>query len=87
MLVAVDRYGNITLPGPLREKLGLEKEAYFELSVEDQGSIILHPVTVQRTIRLNENGLNKLKDARKSGTGKLPEWLTGEMESAKADAE
>ncbi len=87
MLVAVDRYGNITLPGPLREKLGLEKEAYFELSVEDQGSIILHPVTVQRTIRLNENGLNKLKDARKSGTGKLPEWLTEDMESAKADAE
>ncbi|MDM8539867.1 AbrB/MazE/SpoVT family DNA-binding domain-containing protein [Desulfococcaceae bacterium HSG9] len=87
MLVAIDRYGNITLPGPLREKLGLEKEAYFELSVEDQGSIILHPVTVQRTIRLNKNGLNKLKDARKSGTGELPEWLTEEMESAKADAE
>lgn len=87
MLVALDRYGNITLPGPLRQKLGLENEAYFELSVEDQGDIILHPVSVQRTIRLNENGLKKLKDARKSGTGELSEWLTGEMEIAETDAE
>ncbi len=87
MLVALDKYGNITLPGPLRKKLGLERESYLELSVEDNGLIILHPVAVQRTIRLNEKGLNKLEEARKSGTGELPEWLVEDMKNAKADTE
>ncbi|MEE4359258.1 MAG: AbrB/MazE/SpoVT family DNA-binding domain-containing protein [Desulfococcaceae bacterium] len=87
MLVALDKYGSITLPGPVRKKLGLEKESYLELSLEDDGIILLHPVAVQRTVRLNKKGLNKLEEARKSGTGELPEWLTGEMEDAEADTD
>ncbi len=86
MLVALDKYGSITLPGPVRKKLGLEKDSYLELSLEDDGLILLHPVAVQRTVRLNKKGLkNKLAEARKSGTGELTEWLTQEMEDAKTD--
>lgn len=87
MLVALDKYGSITLPAALRRKLGLESETYLELSFEDDGVIVLYPVNVQRTIRLNEKGLNKLEEARKSGTGELPEWLTTEMENAEADTD
>lgn len=84
MLIALDKYGNITLPGPLRQKLGLDKETYLELSIEDGGVIVLHPVTVQHTVRLNEKGLKKLDEARRSGTGALPDWLVEDMKNAEA---
>ena len=87
MLVALDKYGSLTLPGSLRQKLGLDKETYLELSVEDGGVIVLHPVTVQRTVRLNENGLQKLEEARKSGTGTLPDWLAEDMKNAEAETD
>ncbi|QTA83464.1 Uncharacterized protein dnl_58740 [Desulfonema limicola] len=87
MLVALDKYGSITLPAPLRQKLGLENEIYLELSLEDDGAIVLYPVNVQRNIRLNQKGLNKLEQARKSGTGQLPEWLTEDMKNAEADTD
>lgn len=87
MLVAVDKYGTITLPGPLRRKLGLDRESYLEITLEDEGVIILNPVDVQRTIRLNDKGLSKLEEARKSGTGELPEWLIGEIEYAESDTD
>lgn len=87
MLIALDKYGNITLPGPLRQKLGLDKETYLELSIEEGGVIVLHPVTVQRTVRLNEKGLKKLDEARRSGTGALPDWLAEDMKNAEADTD
>lgn len=87
MLVAIDRYGSITLPVSLRKELGLEGESYLELSVEDGKFIMLEPVTVQRNIRLDDRGLSKLDEARKSGTGELPEWLIGDMKDAETDTE
>jgi len=87
MLVAIDKYGTITLPASLRREFGLNQESYLEMSVEDGKRIVFEPVTVQRNIRLNDNGLNKLEEARESGTGELPEWLIGEMRNAKADTE
>lgn len=87
MLVALDKYGSITLPSQLRQKLGIENETYLELSFDDDGVIFLHPVSIQRTVRLNENGLNKLEKARKSGTGQLPEWLIEDMKNAETDTD
>ncbi len=87
MLVAMDKYGSITLPAHLRQELGLEKGAYLELSIEEDGVIVLHPVNVQRTVRLNGKGLKKLEEARKSGTGELPEWITRDMSDAQADTD
>ena len=86
MLIALDKYGSITIPGPLRQQLGLDEETYFELTLIDGGDIHLHPVTVQRTIRLNEKGLKKLDEARNSGTGELPYWMVQDMENATAES-
>ncbi len=87
MLIAIDKYGSITLPALIRKELGLEEESYLELSVENDGAIILYPVAVHRTVRLNNKGLAKLEEARKSGTGELPEWLKKDMQNAEADIE
>lgn len=87
MLVAIDKYGSITLPVSLRKELRLDQESYLELSVEDGRFIMLEPVTIQRNIRLNDRGLAKLEEARKSGTGEVPEWLIGDMKNAKTDTE
>ncbi len=64
MLIAIDRYGSITLPASLRKEFGLEKESYLELSVEDGGFIVLRPVIVHRAVRLNDKGLGMIEDAR-----------------------
>lgn len=37
-------------------------------------------------IRLNDKGIAKLQEARRSGRRKLPEWLVKEMKSADADS-
>ncbi|MCP4108874.1 MAG: AbrB/MazE/SpoVT family DNA-binding domain-containing protein [Desulfobacteraceae bacterium] len=87
MLIAIDKYGSITLPALIRKELGLEEESYLELSVGSDGAIMLNPVAVQRTVRLNSKGLAKLEEARKSGTGELPEWLAREMQNAETDTE
>jgi AbrB family looped-hinge helix DNA binding protein len=87
MLIAIDRYGSITLPASVRKEFGLEKESYLELSVEDGGFIVLQPVTVHRAVRLNEKGLGMIEEARKSGTAELPEWLIEDMRDARTDTE
>ena len=87
MLIAIDRYGSITLPASVRKEFGLEKESYLELSVDDGGFIVLHPVTVHRAVRLNDKGLTMIEEARKSGTGEFPEWLIEDMRDAEADTE
>ncbi len=87
MLIAIDEYGSITLPALLRRALGLEKESYLELEFEDNGAIVLYPVSVHRTIQLNRQGIAKLGEARKSGTGEFPEWLNEEIRNAEIDTE
>lgn len=59
----------------------------LDLTVDDGGRITLHPVVIYRTVRLNEQGQAKLKEARDSGTGKLPQWLSREMDDADADTD
>jgi len=67
MLIAIDKRGSINLPAALRKELGLVKGSYLELVVEEGSAIRLQPVCVYPVIRLNEKGLNKLKEARQSG--------------------
>jgi AbrB family looped-hinge helix DNA binding protein len=84
MLIAIDKRGSINLPLALRRELGLENGTYLELEVVKGGGITLHPVSIYPNLRLSDQGLAKLKAARESGTGKLPEWLIKEMKSARA---
>jgi AbrB family looped-hinge helix DNA binding protein len=82
MLITVDKRGSINLPTVLRKELGLESGSYLNLTVEEGGTIVLHPVSVYPSIRLSTKGLTKLEEARKSGKGKLPEWMIKEIKSA-----
>lgn len=82
MLITVDKRGSINLPKALRNELGIESGSYLDLKVEEGGAIVLHPVSVYPSIRLSTKGLAKLEQARKSGKGKLPEWMVKEIKSA-----
>jgi len=84
MLIAIDKRGSINLPSAIRKELGLETGSYLELEVVEGGAINLHPVSVHRAIRLNEEGIEKLREARKSGKDKMPGWLIEEMKNAGA---
>jgi AbrB family looped-hinge helix DNA binding protein len=79
MLVQIDQRGSLNLPVKIRQSLGIEKGSNFELEVAEGGDIILHPVEIHRTVRLSNQGLDKLAEARHSGKGKLPDWLLDEM--------
>ncbi len=87
MLITIDKRGSINLPLAVRRELGLEQGTYLDLSVEPGGRICLHPVAIYRTVRLDDQGLAKLEEARKSGTADLPEWLCREMKNAEADSD
>lgn len=86
MLIAIDKRGSINLPAAVRKKLRLEKGTYMDLSLSKGGAIVLCPVAIYPTIRLSDRGLAKLREARQSGRGKLPDWLVKEMKSAEADS-
>jgi len=79
MLVQIDQRGSLNLPIKIRQSLGLEKGSNFELEVAEGGDIILHPVEIHRTVRLSNQGLEKMSEARQSGEGELPNWLLDEM--------
>jgi AbrB family looped-hinge helix DNA binding protein len=87
MLIAVDKRGSINLPTVLRKELGLESGSYLNLTIEEGGAIVLHPVSIYPNIQLNKGGLSKLREARKSGRGKLPDWILEEMRSAQTNSE
>jgi AbrB family looped-hinge helix DNA binding protein len=87
MLIAIDKRGSINLPAAIRKELGLENGAYLDLSVAEGGALVLQPVEIFRTLRLAEQGLAKLKEARQSGTEDMPVWLAKEMKDAEADPE
>jgi AbrB family looped-hinge helix DNA binding protein len=82
MLITIDKRGSINLPKTLRKELGIESGSYLDLKVDEGGAIVLHPVSIYPSIRLSTKGLTKLEQARKSGKGKLPEWMIKEMKSA-----
>jgi AbrB family looped-hinge helix DNA binding protein len=82
MLITVDKRGSINIPKTLRKELGIESGSYLNLEVEEGGAIVLQPVSVYPSIRLNKKGLAKLEEARKSGREKLPKWIVGDIENA-----
>lgn len=86
MLITIDKRGSINLPASVRKELGLESGCYLDLSIENGGAVLLRPMTVYPTVRLNDDGLNKLSVARSSGTGEMPDWLVGEMRDAATDS-
>jgi AbrB family looped-hinge helix DNA binding protein len=87
MLITVDKRGSINIPKTLRKELGIESGSYLTLEVEEGGAIVLQPVSVYPLIRLSKRGLTKLVEARKSGKGKLPDWMAKEIENAEAHSE
>jgi AbrB family looped-hinge helix DNA binding protein len=87
MLIAIDKRGSINLPAAIRKKMKLESGCYLDMEVMEGGTIVLNPVAVYPTVQLNEEGLKKLQEARKSGKAVMPEWLKKEIKHAKADAE
>lgn len=63
MLITINKRGSINLPAILQKELGLNAGAYLDLSVEEGGAIKLHPVSIFPSIRLNDQGLEKLRKA------------------------
>ena len=83
MLITIDKRGSVNLPAVLRKELGLSAGSYLDLTVEEGGVIILHPVSIFPSLRLNDQGLEKLREARESGRGKLPHWVVKDMKNAR----
>ncbi|MCP4688068.1 MAG: AbrB/MazE/SpoVT family DNA-binding domain-containing protein [Desulfobacterales bacterium] len=86
MLVAIDKRGSINLPVAVRKELDLKTGSYLEMDIEDGGAIVLHPVSIYRGVRLSEKGIQKLRDARESGPGSLPDWMIEDMKNADVDS-
>jgi len=85
MLVSIDKRGSIVLPAALRKELQLKIGSYLDMEVLEGGRIMLNPVSIYRTVRLNVKGLEKLEEARESGKGEFPDWMVEEMKDAQAD--
>ena len=87
MLVTIDKRGSISLPASIRKDFGMKPGTHLELTVEAGGAIYLYPVEFYRTIKLNDSGLLKLKEARNSETSKLPDWFEEERSNARTNSE
>ena len=87
MLVTIDKRGSINLPASIRKDLDIKPGTHLEISVEAGGAIHLYPIEFYRKIKLNDSGLLKLKEARDSETGKLPDWFEEERSNARTDSE
>ncbi len=87
MLIAIDKRGSINLPAAIRKELGLANGDYLDIRVIEGGAVVLQPVEIFRTVRLAEQGLAKLNEARQSGTARMPTWLVEEMRNAEPDPE
>jgi AbrB family looped-hinge helix DNA binding protein len=85
MLVSIDKRGSIVLPAGLRKGLQLKTGSYLDMEVLEGGRILLNPVSIYQTVRLNATGLEKLEEARKSGEGEFPDWMVEEMKDAQTD--
>ena len=75
------------MPAALRRQLGLEIGSYLDLQLAEGGLVVLQPVEIVKSIRLSETGLEKLSEARKSGTTKMPTWLQQDMNDADLETE
>jgi AbrB family looped-hinge helix DNA binding protein len=87
MIIAIDKRGSINLPSSIRKELGLKSGDHLDLSILEGGSLLLQPVIIYPRIRLSEEGLALLKEARESGIGTMPEWFLEELEDAQAEYE
>ena len=87
MLVTIDKRGSVNLPASIRKDLGITPGTHLELSLEAGGAIKLYPVEIYRTIRLNDSGLLKLKEARDAEIGEFPAWFAEELSNAGIDSE
>jgi len=81
MQVLINRQGNINIPYTILNELGIGFNSHLLLSIKE-GGILLQPVS-SKSICLNEKGLAKLDEARKSGPGLLPNWFKEEVENAR----
>ena len=86
MLVSIDKRGSISLPSAVRKDLNLLPGSFLDLTVLDGGNLALSPVAVYPTVRLSNEGLAKLKEARQSGVEQMPDWLREEMADATTDS-
>lgn len=82
MLVAIDKRGSINLPSIIRKEMGLEAGAHLDLEVLEGGAIVLTPVAIYPAVKLSEKGLEKLAEARKSDTVKMPTELAKLIKNA-----
>ena len=87
MFIAIDKRGSVNLPSAIRKEMGLNTGTHLNLEVLDGGAIVLTPVAIYPVVKLNEKGLNKLTEARKSGTVKMPGLLAKQIENAGTDAD
>ena len=87
MLITIDKRGSINLPAELRKEMHLQAGTSLDLTVVEGGAIVLSPVVVYPTVRLNEKGLRKLQEARESGSEAMPGWLAKEIKNARADSD
>ena len=87
MLVAIDKRGSVNLPSTIRKEMGLDTGTHLNLEVLDGGAIVLTPVAIYPTVKLNEKGLDKLVHARKSGTVKMPARLAKQIKNARTDTD
>ena len=81
MLVAIDKRGSINLPSTIRKEMGLHTGTHLDIEVLDGGSIVLTPVAIYPAVKLNEKGLQKLTEARKSGTMQMPAHLAKQIKN------
>jgi AbrB family looped-hinge helix DNA binding protein len=87
MLVTIDKRGSINLPSAIRKEMGFDTGTHLDIEVLEGGAIVLTPVTIYPTVKLNEKGLKKLAEARKSGTVKMPGLLAKKIKNARTDAD
>lgn len=87
MLVAIDKRGSVNLPTTIRKEMGLDTGTHLNLEVMEGGAIVLTPVAIYPTVKLNEKGLKKLAEARKSGTVKMPAQLAKQIKNARTNAD
>ena len=87
MLVAIDKRGSVNLPSTIRKEMGLDTGTHLNLEVLDGGAIVLTPVAIYPAVKLNEKGLSKLTEARKSGAVKMPARLAKQINNARTNTD
>ena len=87
MLVAIDKRGSVNLPTTIRKEMGLDTGMHLNLEILEGGAIVLTPVAIYPTVKLNEKGLKKLAEARKSGTVKMPAQLAKQIKNARTNSD